>query len=487
MENDFLESVKKFLEKPTNLSDSSLRLLELNPPPRRNYLISLGKPFVTDPDQLSDPSVLKEFKEIVEELVKFDDQEQAIKAKDLLENILLPLNKSLEFDHPEIFQEYFNLIVILKFITLSARSLKEVVDLIKTQIITVLTSKIKMKEKLQDVLDVYNDILLEGKVSEALSVALRDSKIRIGTVKIQPRGSEQEALPTISAWINDYHRYTMSLAGPGRVIGPMERVTYLNQSPNMKLVSKEERSQLLHIFELYDWLRFGDPNQVITLGSDIEHGQTALNKPTSKSVVNKQNVTDISSLHVTKSPNANHVDKSENVKALPLQTEPQRRSLPPPPLPTRRDEVSKINSGSQKFDIKNMKHPEFSPQFGSVSRPDFKTHSYPPKLNSNFAKTEESNPVIHGEEKKLVDNVQQSWEGKKEAKQYVPRTTSLNEQLYRSTLEELQKLHEQQFAKANPIPSKEQKPETAKPVSPTPPSQNSNNTSQQTGQNNRES
>lgn len=77
----------------------------------------------------------------------------------------------------------------------------------------------------------------------------------LGNKDIMDLGGQVSGKPVVKNWVKDYFIYqTVQLNGQH---GSFERISYLNQSPNVRNLSKEERDLLLKILELVDWLRYG--------------------------------------------------------------------------------------------------------------------------------------------------------------------------------------------------------------------------------------
>mgnify|MGYP001605518717 CR=1 FL=1 len=214
-------------------------------------------PFITDRKQLADPAVLKQFSNLVREIVRADNREQAIEGRFVLEDMLLGEYPQLATENREIYNQYQEQIALLKFVVLSARPLPEIEKLLRDYSLLALRSGIPVQLKLQEVLDVYNDILMEGKIAESLAKAFLSSAESLGQESLLLKGTDNTVSPTIGNWIRDYLQSSSPSLDPDQRPGSIERISYFNQSPNVRKLSKDVGDLLLRMIELYDWLRFG--------------------------------------------------------------------------------------------------------------------------------------------------------------------------------------------------------------------------------------
>lgn len=82
----------------------------------------------------------------------------------------------------------------------------------------------------------------------------------LGTETMEMGGFEGERSPSVRNWIKDYIQFSSIYSLPSSTglskRGALERAAYMIQSKNVKKLSNDERSILLRLLELYDWLRF---------------------------------------------------------------------------------------------------------------------------------------------------------------------------------------------------------------------------------------
>ncbi len=325
-------------------------------------------PALGEPAQLADLAILQKFETLVQKIIEKDDGELALLGRRVLEDILLPEYPQLKQEQPEIYERYERLIVLLKFINLVTRGIPQISELIEQHIIDALQAGIPVKNKFEEVLEDYDDMLLGGTIAQALANALSKSTQPLGQAPIALKGENRPVRPTVANFLTDYFQATLPPPGRMQRVGAVERITYLNQSPNVRSLSKDNKDVLLRVLELYDWLRFGS----------VEYAEAR------------------ASVGV---PGGSTYTRGESL-AIPKQA----RSLPPPPRPVRPSVETRV-----------VPPPKPAAQAG-ITRETVPSQS-PPSL-SPFGRSLRR-------------------EGEKAGGERVPRTTALNEDLYRETLAEL--------------------------------------------------
>jgi hypothetical protein len=81
---------------------------------------------------------------------------------------------------------------------------------------------------------------------------IRANQELLGTKQIRLAG--KEVAQTVQHWLEDYAGF---VAKPDGQREPLDRVNFINKSPNVKLLTSEERAILLKLLEVFDW--FCDP------------------------------------------------------------------------------------------------------------------------------------------------------------------------------------------------------------------------------------
>ena len=145
--SQILEQVKKILAaSPPKDQQKLVDQLELE---SRNIPASVStadaKPFITDAKQLIDPKVYQQFEDLAREFIATDNEEQALKGRQLLEDILLPQNKTLKIQQPKLYAEYQKILTLFKYVCLPLRPLTEVDSLISSSFLFALDLALILK------------------------------------------------------------------------------------------------------------------------------------------------------------------------------------------------------------------------------------------------------------------------------------------------------------------------------------------------------
>jgi hypothetical protein len=219
---------------------------------------------------LDSPNTLAQFESLLKESIKNNDSKLALMCRYLLEDILVaPKQKTLVRD-PETYRRFQTQIALFKFINLSIRGLPEINNLVSENLIEASRAGIKIKEKFQEVLDSFDDFLMEGHIAEALANSMIACEEKIGNLAISK--NESKAVPqTVGNWLNDYLQY--GLGSAEHKTGSIERIGYFRFNKNTQALSEEDKQVLLEIFRLYDWLRYGEHSG--EKESTISVGETA--------------------------------------------------------------------------------------------------------------------------------------------------------------------------------------------------------------------
>ncbi len=244
---------------PLNKIKSLFQLADEHNYPIGEILASLAS--ITDVQSLLTADFVQAVVPVAERAVKTDDEEVAMLARVVLEDILTPRYLGLAADDHGLFQHVQELVRQLKFVTLHARPMPEIQQLLREQVIAAFRAGIDVHNELQEVLEVYDDLIMEGSIAKQLGQALAESKEKLADVTLVPQGEQRPVAPTLGNWLLDYLRF----GGPRIAQTPdkisaasLERARYFSQSPNGRKLSKQDQELLLKYFALYDWLRFGE-------------------------------------------------------------------------------------------------------------------------------------------------------------------------------------------------------------------------------------
>jgi hypothetical protein len=105
--------------------------------------------------------------------------------------------------------------------------------------------------KSQDIIQSMRKLVLTG---------LESNNERIGQSRISIGGQASQIVnPTVQNWIKDYNIST-KINFEKKSRSSLEQVTYFNQSANIRTLKPEEKTVLMAVFKLYDWVRFNNFN-----------------------------------------------------------------------------------------------------------------------------------------------------------------------------------------------------------------------------------
>jgi hypothetical protein len=197
---------------------------------------------------------LNDFKEILEFIIKNDDERLALIARYVLEDVIL-LKLDPKLKNSELTGPFRKIVSLLKIVNLGARGIAEISNLLEDYFLSGMQAGIGMKDKLQQVLNYYDDFTEEGKIAEQLTAAIFNNREKLGKVPfVNPDKTTIE--PTIGNWLKDFLQF--SIKSSEGYTSSLQRVKYFETTPNVKSLTQEEQKLLAEIFRIYNWLRFGD-------------------------------------------------------------------------------------------------------------------------------------------------------------------------------------------------------------------------------------
>lgn len=213
-------------------------------------------PSLTQASQLADSLIPQAFETLVKKIIQQDDGEVAFLGRRVLEDMLLSQYPELKMQNPNIYQSYQRLVGLLKFVNLSARGTEQISELVEKYLLDAMLTGIPVNKKFDEVLDIYDDEMFGGVIAETLGKAMLKSTGNIGNKQIiRPDGKNVSSF--IGNWLSDYNQSALYSLPAGEKRGAVQRITYVNKSQNTHGLSDDDRKLLLHVFELYDWLRYG--------------------------------------------------------------------------------------------------------------------------------------------------------------------------------------------------------------------------------------
>jgi hypothetical protein len=202
-------------------------------------------------DDLSKGEILNEISVLVTEYTEADNVDE---ARDLLVVLreLLGANQNFSQNYPALFKDYQKIIVLLKFVVLHTLPEREVVDLFKKHLLTVIKNNVNLVDKLDSFFLLYKDEFFDHQSRKNFVKVLAENTEIIGSKALRLEIGTRFESPTISNWLKDFARSFPS----DRRLTYLEEVEYTGRSPNFRKLSVEERDILLKIFRLFNYLRF---------------------------------------------------------------------------------------------------------------------------------------------------------------------------------------------------------------------------------------
>ncbi|MDP3993814.1 MAG: hypothetical protein U1C57_00820 [Candidatus Doudnabacteria bacterium] len=330
------------------------------------------------------------------------DAPNPVLAKDLAISLVAKLDPVMEQLPPELAAGYLRLIKVLKLFALATISDKEKETFFADQIADALKLDwVDIRYWTEFLFQIYadNPETLE-KLHKTLLSGLSKNKETLGGQKLVIRGENISQTQSLQNWIADYNRwFPLDAVRGGR--SRLEEARYVAESPNAKNLRPDEKALLQKILMLYDWLYFvAGRYEQAAKDEPILAPNPAVPSPTPPKVV-------VSPPPVPRPPSKPREEYripaspagGENGEYRKKTGEGVGRELPAAPRPPQRESrIENIEYGKKQMIKPEILEPRIVP---------------PP------ARIISEEPIV-------------------------PRTSSLNEDLYRSTLDELKKQREEQ-------------------------------------------
>lgn len=199
--------------------------------------------------QLKDKSTLEEIKEQAEDFIFHQDMREAL---ELAKKLTTQLKKFPRFkdEAKEFYNEYNNLIIRLKIVSMPLLSYEKVAELVKDNFIKALNDPdIDIKERIETRLMVLPEVIRDD-LREILYGVLKESREKIGEGQITIREESETKQPFVKNWLLDYDREIGIEKQPN-----IQRLNYINQNRNAKNLSEKEKDQLRRLLHFYDEMK----------------------------------------------------------------------------------------------------------------------------------------------------------------------------------------------------------------------------------------
>ncbi len=162
---------------------------------------------------------------------------------------------------PGLFSKYLGLLKALKLFGISDLSDQQKEKLLSEDVLEILQlGFVDVQAWIDSMFSAYHaapDII--DQIKAALLKGLENNLERLGSGNIESKAEGRGISPTIQNWLVDYRSF--SQAQPGKTVrGTLEEVSYINQAPNPKILSTDDKQVLQRVLKLYDWLAFNEFN-----------------------------------------------------------------------------------------------------------------------------------------------------------------------------------------------------------------------------------
>lgn len=222
------------------------------------YDLYSSEPLFNSITDLSSPATFEKFQKLTAELILSDYQEEAFKLSVVLEDILYKYYRALAQQNPILYPEYEKLMALCQWVSITSFNMNEIESLVRTRTLLAMENKINVRQKLDRVLVHNYDLMYGGAIAEKLAAALGANNEMLGEVMIVQHNPEKELPPKASNWLNDYLISSHVPSDQQRT--SYQRITYIEKSPNVLLLPKDQRAILYNFIKLYDWMAYGDSN-----------------------------------------------------------------------------------------------------------------------------------------------------------------------------------------------------------------------------------
>jgi hypothetical protein len=199
-------------------------------------------------EKLNNPEKISEFNQVIDDLVRSDDVGG---AKKILSALIEVFDRNPEFqkEDPLLFSIYYKYLVAVKYINLFDLEEGEILGLIKKDFDFFFKYPEydlvrKLRYKIRDILDLEARDLFKSRLRSALlecGALLSEKKIVLNNNQVPA---------SVANWLKDY--YTQ--VGMDKV-DTLKVSQYLTNSPNIKLISPEEKDDLKRLLNLFENLK----------------------------------------------------------------------------------------------------------------------------------------------------------------------------------------------------------------------------------------
>src|SRR3989344_5134376 len=216
---------------------------------------------IIQPEWLRDQHVLHILKLFVLDVSDSGDPADAGQLFFTLYELLGRLPRFVE-QEPEIYREYLRMLAVLKASFLITMPDTDIFKFLQENLLFALeVPDFPIEDKINELLVLHKDFE-DGAAGYAkkLTAAMDGNIEPLGMSRITILGQSGEQIPSVGNWLKVYNFFSRPKPGlAAKEIGrsAVDRVGFLTQNSNARKLSADERAILIRLFELYDWLRYG--------------------------------------------------------------------------------------------------------------------------------------------------------------------------------------------------------------------------------------
>lgn len=179
-------------------------------------------------------------------LITSEDLSDTREFLDFLTNKLQAQGPQLETANPAMYDQYEKYWVQLVIKCLPALESTDRDSFLQQRLLFAVQQGCDLETLYNDFFTVYGRISETQNIVRSMNKALEQNTETLGSGSIEIDG--RKLLPQIKYWLLDYSRFPSNMARRGSV----ERLNYINKSPNTRSLTQVQRQQLLEIMRFYD-------------------------------------------------------------------------------------------------------------------------------------------------------------------------------------------------------------------------------------------
>ena len=211
-------------------------------------------------------------------------------AQDLY-NKLLSLLQKVDFSFsPELLRKYKKLSVLLQFVSLPNQKDEVISGLFKENLLTAIYHGIDVQAKIELHMLVFSTNAMAEQLSRIILKALSENGERIGKKFLAIKGELKPLEPVIKNWLKDY----INSSANYKVRDDLSLGLYINQSKNIKQLSKKEIEVLIPIIKIYNFLTFPSANMKVAIITGHAAPSTIVGEKITQSIESYQDKPEIS-------------------------------------------------------------------------------------------------------------------------------------------------------------------------------------------------